>query len=191
MKKNGFTLAEVLITLGIVGVIAALTIPSMTHNVSKQQVGPALAKGINSLEAANRKALADNGAIRLNDIGNYFSEVLAAQLNGNLVEPDQNTTFFVTNDGISYQDFSVSNQNYYTLIIDINGYNKKPNAGGIDMFRVYVTQDGKVIPSGSAEAASNSDIIQESASVNCNGADVNPSTACTNTIIQDGWEMKY
>lgn len=29
MKKFGFTLAEVLITLGIIGVIAALTLPSL------------------------------------------------------------------------------------------------------------------------------------------------------------------
>ncbi len=30
--KNGFTLAEVLITLGIIGVVAALTIPSLVKN---------------------------------------------------------------------------------------------------------------------------------------------------------------
>ena len=29
MKKSGFTLAEVLITLGIIGVVAAMTIPSL------------------------------------------------------------------------------------------------------------------------------------------------------------------
>lgn len=30
-KENGFTLAEVLITLGIIGVVAAMTINPMTH----------------------------------------------------------------------------------------------------------------------------------------------------------------
>ena len=29
MKKSGFTLAEVLITLGIIGVVAALTAPAL------------------------------------------------------------------------------------------------------------------------------------------------------------------
>ena len=29
MKKYGFTLAEVLITLGIIGVVAAMTIPTL------------------------------------------------------------------------------------------------------------------------------------------------------------------
>ena len=32
MNKNGFTLSEVLITLGIVGVIAAITVPSFIGN---------------------------------------------------------------------------------------------------------------------------------------------------------------
>lgn len=33
--SKGFTLAEVLITLGIIGVVAALTMPVITENVQK------------------------------------------------------------------------------------------------------------------------------------------------------------
>ena len=32
--KHGFTLAEVLITLGIIGVVAAMTIPSLMLNMN-------------------------------------------------------------------------------------------------------------------------------------------------------------
>ena len=35
--KNGFTLAEVLITLGIIGVVAAITIPSLITDIRKKQ----------------------------------------------------------------------------------------------------------------------------------------------------------
>lgn len=35
-KKFAFTLAEVLITLGIIGVVAALTMPSLIQNHKKQ-----------------------------------------------------------------------------------------------------------------------------------------------------------
>ena len=35
MGKKGFTLAEVLITLGIIGVVAALTMPSIINNIQK------------------------------------------------------------------------------------------------------------------------------------------------------------
>lgn len=42
--KNAFTLAEVLITLGIIGVVAALTMPSLIQNHRKQEVETKLAK---------------------------------------------------------------------------------------------------------------------------------------------------
>ena len=44
MKKTGFTLAEVLITLGIIGVVAALTMPTFTARTQTAKIGPALAK---------------------------------------------------------------------------------------------------------------------------------------------------
>jgi prepilin-type N-terminal cleavage/methylation domain-containing protein len=36
-RSNAFTLAEVLITLGIIGVVAALTLPTLTKNYQKRQ----------------------------------------------------------------------------------------------------------------------------------------------------------
>lgn len=59
--KKAFTLAEALITLAIVGVIASLTLPSLHHNIQKQQVGPALAKAFTTLENANRLLLEKTG----------------------------------------------------------------------------------------------------------------------------------
>lgn len=52
MKKNGFTLAEVLITLAIIGVVATLTLPALMTNTQEQQAKSALKKGINTLTEA-------------------------------------------------------------------------------------------------------------------------------------------
>lgn len=52
MIKKGFTLAEVLITLSIIGVVAALTMPALTQNVGGAKVGPTLAKFVNTFENA-------------------------------------------------------------------------------------------------------------------------------------------
>lgn len=49
MKKNGFTLAEVLITLTIIGVIATMTLPALMTNTQEQQAKTALKKGISTL----------------------------------------------------------------------------------------------------------------------------------------------
>lgn len=50
MKKFGFTLAEVLITLAIIGVVAALTTPALVKNSGQAKIGPSLAKFVNSFE---------------------------------------------------------------------------------------------------------------------------------------------
>lgn len=50
MTKNAFTLAEVLITLGIIGVVAALTLPTLTANLQKKVLRTA-GQAINNLKA--------------------------------------------------------------------------------------------------------------------------------------------
>ena len=48
-KKVAFTLAEILITLGIIGVVAALTLPTLIQNNQKKQFQVGLQKGYSEL----------------------------------------------------------------------------------------------------------------------------------------------
>lgn len=48
--KKGFTLAEVLITLGVIGIVAALTIPSLISNHNKSVTAARLSKAYNSFK---------------------------------------------------------------------------------------------------------------------------------------------
>lgn len=52
MSKNGFTLAEVLITLGIIGVVAAMTMPSLVGHYREKQTIVALKKSYSILNQA-------------------------------------------------------------------------------------------------------------------------------------------
>lgn len=52
MKKLGFTLAEALLTLGIIGVVAALTLPSVTLEHRKRTYSASLAAAVSDLETA-------------------------------------------------------------------------------------------------------------------------------------------
>ncbi len=65
MKKRGFTLAEVIITLGIIGVVAALTTPALYHNVATADIGPKLAKFRATVDEANKLMLIENDVNRL------------------------------------------------------------------------------------------------------------------------------
>ena len=52
MKKLGFTLAEVLITLVIIGVIAAMTVPTLMNNTNAHEFRSALKKAISGVNQA-------------------------------------------------------------------------------------------------------------------------------------------
>ena len=67
-NKRGFTLAEVLITLGIVGVVAALSTPMLVHNISDAQVFPKLSKFKNSFDNATRRMLAEEDSESIDGI---------------------------------------------------------------------------------------------------------------------------
>lgn len=81
MQKNkfAFTIAEVLITLGIIGVIAAYTIPGFIANYKKTQYVTGLKKAYINFEQALQLYMADEGATELRqtelyDGSNWFLE---------------------------------------------------------------------------------------------------------------------
>ena len=60
---RAFTLAEVLITLGIIGVVAALTLPSVISEYREKHTVTALKKNYSILNNAIMRAVAENGDI--------------------------------------------------------------------------------------------------------------------------------
>ena len=63
VKKIGFTLAEVLITLAIIGVVAALTIPSIIANNRKKEFETGFAKAYRTVTQAIMLSQAENGEL--------------------------------------------------------------------------------------------------------------------------------
>lgn len=59
--RKAFTLAEVLITLGIIGVVAALTMPSLIANYKKKVYINQLKKAYSAFSQGMQKMYADNG----------------------------------------------------------------------------------------------------------------------------------
>ena len=59
--KKAFTLAEVLITLGIIGVVAALTLPSVVQNYQKRSLEVATQKFYSVMSQAIKQYMADEG----------------------------------------------------------------------------------------------------------------------------------
>ena len=121
--KFGFTLAEVLITLGIIGVVAAMTIPNLVaHNQQKQTVVK-LQKAISVMNQAYRLAYDDVGEVTADEaraIGaqGYFDKFWAPYLK---------TSSFCTQTGCGYdmkgvavngQPWKMANGAWYTILLN-------------------------------------------------------------------------
>jgi len=81
MRKIGFTLAEVLITLAIIGVVAALVTPSLVSAYQKTKVGPSLRKFVSTMEIANEHLLGENSASTITYITSDTKSYLDALTN--------------------------------------------------------------------------------------------------------------
>jgi len=64
--RKGFTLAEVLLTLAIIGIVAALTIPSLLNSVNKNNYISGLKKAYSSILTATNQLIEDNGGTMKN-----------------------------------------------------------------------------------------------------------------------------
>lgn len=79
IKNKAFTLAEVLITLGIIGVVAAITIPTLMQNYQKTQYYSAFRKGYAELSQIIQMLIGENNDIKgtISAYGNLTNAISA------------------------------------------------------------------------------------------------------------------
>ena len=159
----GFTLAEVLITLGIIGVVAALTIPSLIKDYQKKQTVVQLRKVYSDLQNAHKLAEVDNGPAsdwnyptqrcdEYDCIAQFVEQYYLPYFQGAKIVktsdmPDyimlagSNATllygnlklYLILNNGVILSFFVNTPNGYIWLFADINGQ-KGPNKVGKDIF---------------------------------------------------------
>jgi len=67
--NKGFTLAETLIALVVVGIVAAVTVPTLVARYQKDQTLTQLKRGYSALAQTTNRAIADNGPIATWEFG--------------------------------------------------------------------------------------------------------------------------
>ncbi len=87
-KANAFTLAEVLITLGIIGVVAALTMPALIADYRNRVVETRLQKFYSLMNQAILQSIMDNGEV---EGWNYFISQDSYDDDGNLINQSDKT----------------------------------------------------------------------------------------------------
>lgn len=221
--KAGFTLAEVLITLGIIGIVAAMTLPALINKTAGAQYKSGLQKSYSVLTQALQRLNADQGFIATRDsYGNrtfasyykkYFNVLkdcnFANCIGGSL---DENNTYiidtyatysktrkvsskffddgqFILTDGmvLLIEDNTATGEGNsgvgsMFITVDVNGYKKKPNAWGHDLFTFQIMNDsGKLLPMG-ADGTTFTDL-----STYCSATSTNAQNgiACTYKALTD------
>lgn len=82
--KTGFTLAEILITLGIIGIVAAMTIPTLINNIQKTQYVAGLKKAYSTIQQGFKLYMADQGVTDLSQTDLFKSNPDDPGPHGNL-----------------------------------------------------------------------------------------------------------
>ena len=123
--RHGFTLAEVLITLMIIGIVAALTIPSVISNYQQQEFKTGLKKAVSVLNEAIQTNIAQDGETPYDtdDIFAYLQKHLSIIKTGSVPRCKQ---FRSNGDGVC--STSDSNQTFYTTDGMRFEFSRRPNS---------------------------------------------------------------
>lgn len=186
MNIKAFTLAEVLITLGITGIVAALTLPALIQNNRNKALQTGLKRSYSILGQALNMYQAENGERitpemklawdfkptlmkylkTVKDCG-YGSNDNSSCIPNYGTDNENNSTNYTTYTGkkLDLQFFddgqfiladgslvlleSISSERLY-ISVDVNGYKKKPNRLGQDLFMFQVDKKGNLRPMGAA-----------------------------------------
>lgn len=168
-KKFAFTLTEVLITLSIVGVISAMTVPTLMSKYQKEaqtvQIRKASQEFANAIDmyitnegkaslaatgifddvdgfiTSNFKRIKDCGA---NDTSCFATNYRSIDNTKNSAMNCAGNSHTLANSASICVTAVKNNGNpYLTVVMDTNGA-EKPNIGGRDMFTFYIEKDGEI-----------------------------------------------
>lgn len=148
---GAFTLAEVLITLGIIGVVAAMTMPSLIQNYKRQQATARIKKFVSVINQALISAENDLGAREDWVIGEMDNSDSAYNFLNTYIKPyiksadvEKRTLFgrnMATLRFVDGSQMSVKIGACYDIWYDING-EKGPNEKGRDIFVFILCKNG-------------------------------------------------
>ena len=212
-------MAEVLVTLGIIGIVSAMTVPTLMQNYQRQSYVTQLHKVYNELNQATLRYQTDRNALNLKEAG-LTSQAAAENFiesNFKIVQKcgSNKTPCFAS----SYKKIAgTSSIGWYTprtnyiiasgtaigvsyrpvgdvlleLYVDTNGA-KGPNITGRDIFAMFIYNNGIIDDFNFSE---NTTAPMTEAARNTNytdvcAADTTSWHGCLGKVINDNWQMMY
>ena len=151
LKQKAFTLAETLITVSIIGVVAAITVPTLMSNMNKQIYVTGLKKTYTQLQNAVRLLPMVSGC----SAGDYQCTEISANNIAELLKlakPPYGCSMYTSTGTdalcLQTQDGAIiisANEYNSTIGVDVNG-DKGPNIVGRDRFMFEIFWNGYTSP---------------------------------------------
>ena len=200
LRKTAFTLAEVLITLGIIGVVAALTLPALINNYEKSVVETRMQKFYTNINAALKLSIVENGDMvdwtfpqdyyDADGSEKFFNTYLKNNLQYLKTVPRVTTSWPTNGIEVDLNDGSafVLSDTWITYYPNAN----KKQRSGVDSFIFIINKNGNsVIPHGYDLKLNESTIKRvEDVSYSCNGKSRKAfNRSCAAYIMQNGWKI--
>ena len=169
--KKAFTLAEILVSLVVIGVVAAILIPMLSAN-SPQKERVMYKKAVYSMQEALSTAMNDIGYssgspnVGIDPNDSYWAGVDAGKFCNSVANAmntiggvscgaagDKDSPNFVTTNGIKWWGLGgnpVEKNADKTIYVDVNG-DAGPGTPGVDILKLNVKYDGRVVTPQSTE----------------------------------------
>ena len=204
-KKFAFTLSEVLVTMSIIGVISALTVPTLIDSYQRKAYSVQLRKVVNDISNAVDMLITEEGKTKFSATTEYanLDTFITRRLKTiKTCSKDETNQCFAsenygTINGGESKAFTCKGNSYVLagssaicltkdgtavkINIDING-NEGPNIGGRDMFEFYITAEGEA-----ANCTSGS--CQDPTLATCTSSTLG--TDCYGILSEANWQMNY
>ena len=223
-NNKAFTLAEVLITLGIIGIVAAVTLPTVIDNSRKKQLETAFKKSYSIVQQALANYMAEyeyplipahsTGGNSQNSLKNlikpylnvaidcgYSSTNRCLRLSDDNSVIDRASSYYKTfsnkplvrdylDDGqlilidgstIYFEDNAKNSDLERFITIDVNGFEKRPNKLGYDLFAFQLMKDGQFLPMGSP----GTNYTNDSRYCSINGSSIVNGMSCTDNAMNE------
>ncbi len=215
-RMRAFTLAEVLVTLGIIGVVSAMTVPSLMQNYQRQSYVTQLHKVYNELSQVLVRYQNDKNAVNLLEAGltstaaiqnmlTSYTKVIATcdtvtspcfatsykyQTGAAVGEGSYtaNVKGYVLASGAAIRPvYSATTTKLANFMIDINGP-KGPNIAGRDLFFIYLYKNG-LLDDGMDQTVNQAPLTKEQREAV--GTCQSSLTGCFGRLLNNNWEMTY
>ncbi|MCQ2739913.1 MAG: type II secretion system GspH family protein [bacterium] len=167
MKQRGFTLPEILITIGVISIVAAILIPQLMRGVQDRKSGAALGKTVNVIETGcqnmYQRAIDTNFG---NNIGRGYGELEIRDIYNDIHSEDRVRDVLFTNTNIRSDFFGLEDiptTVTYSPIPNYNGFGDSMAVSG--KLGVYMAARPVINPE-----VDNTDPIMDFIYIDTNGA---------------------